>query len=106
MSDTFDLVSHLARQHAFSQATFGPGERTEGVLRHLEKEIDEARKNPHDLMERIDIIILGFDGALREGFTPQEIVDGLVAKQTENEGREWPDWRLSDPDQPIEHVRG
>ena len=38
-----DLVAHLTRQAAFSRATFGPGPRTEGVLDHITKEVEEVR---------------------------------------------------------------
>lgn len=31
---------------------------------------------------------------------------GIVAKQTKNEGRTWPDWRSAAPGKAIEHVRG
>ena len=37
-----DLIAHLTRQGAFSLATFGP--RTEGVLKHIESEIEEVRR--------------------------------------------------------------
>ena len=33
-----DLIAHLTRQGAFGRATFGPGPRTEGVLKHIESE--------------------------------------------------------------------
>ncbi|MFC5760561.1 hypothetical protein [Rhizobium sp. GCM10022189] len=46
-----------------------------------------------------------FDGALRDGRQPEEIIDLIVAKQTKNEGRVWPDWRLFGEDQAIEHNR-
>lgn len=29
----------------------------------------------------------------------------IVAKQTKNEGRVWPDWRTADPNAAIEHDR-
>ena len=103
--DTFDLQEHLKRQLKFSLETFGPGPRTAGVIDHMRKEIKEIEENPHDLEERIDLIILAFDGALREGFTPLEIIDMLVYKQTKNENRKWPDWRTTSEDRAIEHVR-
>ena len=39
-----DLIAHLTRQGAFGRATFGPGPRTEGVLKHIESEIEEVRR--------------------------------------------------------------
>lgn len=101
----FDLVAHLERQREFSLTTFGPGARTEGVTDHISKELNEIRAKPDDLEEWIDVIILGFDGAWRTGATSEQIVAALVAKQTKNEGRQWPDWRTADPDKAVEHVR-
>ncbi|UUV43243.1 MazG-like nucleotide pyrophosphohydrolase [Rhodobacter phage RcCWillis] len=66
-----DLVAHLTRQAAFGRATFGPGPRTEGVLKHIETEIEEVRKADaaEDLDELVkewtDIAILGLDGLIR-----------------------------------------
>lgn len=98
-------ADHLERQLAFSLATFGPGERTEGVIDHIRKELFEVEENPDDISEWADLVILSFDGALRRGFTPQEILDTVNHKQGINEKRKWPDWRTSDPTKAIEHVR-
>jgi hypothetical protein len=100
----FDLVAHLDRQHTFSERTFGPGERTEGVLKHICEEILEVASNPHDVTEWIDIVILAFDGALRMGFSPWQIANALAAKQAKNEARKWPDWRTAEPGKPIGHI--
>jgi hypothetical protein len=101
----FDLVAHLERQRAFSLKTFGPGARTKGVTDHIAKELDEIRADPSDISEWVDVIILGFDGAWRAGWEPKDIVAAIVAKQTKNEARVWPDWRTADPDKAIEHDR-
>lgn len=99
-------AAHIERQREFSLRTFGPGPRTAGVLDHIAKELDEIRKAPTDLSEWADIIILALDGAHRTGAEPQDIIDAIVAKQTKNEARDWPDWRTQDPDKAIEHHRG
>jgi hypothetical protein len=101
----FNLALHLGRQRNFSFRTFGPGARTKGVLDHIRKETVEVEKSPLDLEEWIDLIILSFDGALRAGHEPGQIVERLLYKQTKNEGRKWPDWRTADPDKAIEHDR-
>lgn len=98
-------ASHLERQREFSLKTFGPGARTNGVLDHIAKELNEIREAPEDISEWVDVIILAFDGAWRAGWEPQQIIDAIVAKQSKNEQREWPDWRTADPDKAIEHVR-
>ena len=102
----FDFADHLQRQRAFSERTFGPGARAKGVVAHIRKELLEIEAAPDDLGEWIDVAILALDGAWRTGATPQQIIDALVAKQTKNEGRTWPDWRAMDPDGAIEHDRG
>lgn len=100
----FDLEQHLHRQRKFSMETFGPGMRTLGVTDHIQKELDEIRAKPNDLEEWIDVVILALDGAHRTGAEPKEIVEALVAKQTKNEARNWPDWRNSDPNKAITHL--
>jgi len=103
---SFDFAAHLARQAEFSARTFGPGIRTAGVCDHIRKELLEIEAAPGDLSEWVDVIILALDGAWRAGGSPEQIIEAIVAKQTKNEGRTWPDWRTSDPNKAIEHVRG
>lgn len=97
-------AQHLRRQAAWSRLTFGPGPRVAGILAHIRKELEEVEANPTDLTEWADVVILALDGAWRAGGEPQQIIDTIRAKQTENEARTWPDWRTADPDAPIEHV--
>ena len=101
----FDLEAHLTRQREFSLKTFGPGARTHGVVDHIRKELAEIEADPSDIMEWVDVVILAFDGARRAGWEPSEIIKAIVAKQTKNEGRTWPDWRTMREDQAIEHDR-
>ena len=97
-------AGHLERQKAFSQETFGPGSRLAGVLDHIRKELVEVEVEPGDMSEWADVVILAFDGALRQGHDPQALLDAILAKQVRNERRVWPDWRTADPDKAIEHV--
>jgi hypothetical protein len=97
------LETWLDRHIAWSAATFGPGPRTMGILRHIEKELAEIEKNPLDLFEWIDVIILALDGAWRHGHMPSEIVGALFAKQAINFSRDWPP--PGPEDQPSEHLR-
>jgi hypothetical protein len=101
----FDFEAHIVRQIEFSARTFGPGARTSGVIDHIRKELSEIEADPSDIYEWIDVIILGLDGAWRAGFTPSQIVEALVAKQSKNEARDWPDWRTVPMDKAIEHNR-
>lgn len=101
----FDLVAHLRRQAEFSARTFGPGRRIEGVTDHIAKELIEVRDSGGDLAEWIDVLILALDGCWRTGASPEQIVCELLAKQTKNEGRTWPDWRTAPAGKAIEHDR-
>ncbi len=101
----FDILAHLKRQAEFSAKTFGPGARVEGVTDHIAKELREVRESGGDLTEWVDVIILAFDGAWRSGASPAQIIDAMVAKQTKNEGRKWPDWRTAPAGKAIEHDR-
>lgn len=98
-------AAHLNRQREFSERTFGPGSRTEGVIDHIRKELKEIEAAPHDLGEWVDVIILALDGAWRSGHGPQQIIDAIVAKQARNERRVWPNWRSATPGKAIEHDR-
>lgn len=104
-SGTFDLITHLRRQIKFSEETFGPGPRAEGIIDHIRKELKEIKKEPTDLEEWIDVVLLAFDGAWREGHTSENIAACLEYKQTKNERREWPDWRTAKSGKAIEHIR-
>ena len=102
----FDLLKHLHRQRAFSEKTFGPGERSTAIIDHIRKELREIEAAPFDLEEWIDVVLLAFDGAWRSGHSPEEIALALAAKQAKNEARRWPDWRTVEPGKAIEHERG
>lgn len=101
----YDLVEHLERQEAFSLRTFGPGERTDGLIDHITKELAEIKENPHDLEEWVDVTLLALDGAWRAGHSPEEICAVINDKLERNMARTWPDWRTADPGKAIEHVR-
>lgn len=103
--DDFSLFLHLHRQMAWSKKTFGPGDRTAGIVDHIRKELAEIEVDPSDTSEWIDLVILAFDGAWRNGASPSDIVAALEAKQSKNEIRRWPDWRTVDVGKAIEHIR-
>ena len=96
---------YLDRQRKWSEETFGPYPRMKGVIDHIKKELKEIEESDNDLSEWVDIIVLGFDGALGTGASSQEILDALHAKMTVNFARHWPDWRTVDRDKAIEHDR-
>lgn len=100
-----DLIKHLKNQREFSEATFGPGARDNGIIDHIRKELIEIEAAPGDLEEWVDVVLLALDGAWRSGHTPEQIAEAIQAKQAKNENRDWPDWRTVEPGKAIEHVR-
>ncbi len=112
-----DFEAHLIRQMVFSRATFGPGQRTAGVIDHITKELREVAEARGAPAEWVDVVILALDGLTRAiwagnhyRITADEAaemaVEEIRAKQAKNERRDWPDWRTMSQDRAIEHVRG
>jgi hypothetical protein len=98
------VIDYIQRYINWSAEAFGWGAKTEGICKHIEKEVNEIREAPKDLMEWIDVIILGIDGAWRAGNSADSIWEALKAKQRINQGRKWP---TNIPNnEPIEHIRG
>lgn len=105
-----DMLDFFERQQDWSYETFGP--RTfkgpKGPLDHLKKEAIEAHDetDPEKQKEEIiDCLFLVFDAAHRAGMSYAEMSRVAMAKLKKNQARTWPDWRGTDPDKAIEHVR-
>ena len=101
----FDLITHLKRQMAFSEKTFGPGNRALGICDHIRKELVEIEAAPWDLKEWMDVVTLALDGAWRSGASAEQIAAALKATLDKNEARTWPDWRNLSDKVAIEHDR-
>lgn len=97
------MDEYLEQQQIWSEATFGPGKRTLGITKHIQKEIAEVIENPHDLSEWVDVMILAMDGYWRHGGTPETIMKDLIAKQAKNFSRQYAP-PVSE-DEPSEHIR-
>lgn len=93
---------YINRHIQWSVSTFGKGRRTEGLCKHITKELEEIRQSPDDLMEWIDVIILALDGAWRTGHNTLEIINALIQKQAINFDRKW---TRANEDEPTEHER-
>lgn len=98
----FVIETYLRRQQIWSKRTFGEGQRTEGITKHIEKELAEIRRRPQNLIEWIDVVILALDGYWRHGGKPDAIMDYLQAKQNVNFARAWPP---AADGEPSEHDR-
>lgn len=105
---TFYLIQWLNAHRFWSETTFGPGDRHEGIVKHLRKELEEILAcQGKDAKEWCDVIILGFDGLWRShpDSKSEDLIQHLVEKQRINFARAWPDWRTRATNEPIEHVR-
>lgn len=100
-----DILSYFERQIAWSRETFGPALRTKGVIDHIKKELLEIERDPRDLSEWVDVVILAMDGFWRHGGKASDLLPALLEKQRKNMARTWPDWRTMSEDQAIEHDR-
>lgn len=104
MNSIFNFLSDLAR---WSEKTFKPGRRTKGLIKHIEKELDEVRNAPNDYQraeEWVDIAMLALDGAIRSlNGCPAMAEDVLRRKFLAVQLREWPE--QTSEDEPCEHVR-
>lgn len=97
------LENYLLRQEEWSAKTFGRGCRTEGLIQHIQKELEEIRKEPHDLKEWVDVMILALDGFWRHGGNPLDILVQLYEKQDVNFARKWP--TPTSESVAVEHIR-
>ncbi|TPG60144.1 dATP/dGTP pyrophosphohydrolase domain-containing protein [Ewingella americana] len=101
----FSLEEFIEDKKEFSIKAFGPDYSSNRILDHIIKEVAEARKHPKDVMEWIDIIHLGLDGAWRSGTKTEHIINALESKLELLKMRDYPDWRTADENKPIEHIR-
>ena len=91
--------------YEWSKQAYGPGMRTEGICKHIEKELAEVRKDPTDPEEWVDIILLALNGIQRLDIGGEKILDWFFMKVDKNVARKWPDWRTMDENVPIEHKK-
>ena len=85
--------------------TYGPGERLTGTIEHIKEELTEIEKEPHDIVEWVDVIMLAMNGALRHGHEPQDIIDAFFKKLEKNKARKWQNWQEVPEGQPIKHIK-
>lgn len=106
-----DFKKLLGDQRDWSWNTFGApvlgaDDNHVGVLAHARKEIAEIENvKGQDLEEWIDGLILFTDGAMRCGFTPQNIIEMWEFKNAKNVERKWPPIGSVPRGQPVEHIR-
>jgi hypothetical protein len=97
-----DIEAFLNEKNEWSLKTFGEGERTEGIIAHIESELVEVRETPRDVYEWVDIIFLAMDGAYRNGFEAQDLIYAMEKKHEINKTRSWP---VAEPDKPSFHTK-
>lgn len=93
-TSTFSLAAFFDEKKEWSLKTFGPGDRYTGVVEHIRSELKEIERNPSDLVEWVDVVLLAMDGAWRSARADgKAFTAALSAKQEKNVCRKWPDWR-------------
>lgn len=114
-----NMTTYMRVQADFSTKTFGPyGEaRSQGILDHARKEIEEIVADPMDVEEWCDLAILAFDGALsavmQNGMVSEgdhvlaaSLVNGqMLIKQRKNFARQWPARADQVAGKAVEHIR-
>ena len=109
-----NIRTYMKKQALWSNKTFGPGPRAEGICKHIEKELAEVRAEPYSPEEWADIAILALDGMWRcHVYGPTvpyniesaaDIVERtMLLKQDENRARKWPP--PGPQDSANEHIR-
>ncbi|WP_457939344.1 dATP/dGTP pyrophosphohydrolase domain-containing protein [Mesorhizobium sp. 10J20-29] len=93
----------VEKHRNWSYATFGSGRQTTGLIRHIQKELEEIRQSPDDLSEWVDVMLLALDGYLRHGGTVENALRDMQAKQDKNLARRWV--AATDESTPVEHNR-
>jgi hypothetical protein len=126
MNNNRTLIDHLTRQIVFSKGTFGINNRLNGLLDHISKELIEIKTEIDNCQNKsgqekisnefVDVVILALDGLWRSvqleyPYLRTDDIANISAsyifdKQNKNENRVWPDWRTTDSNKAIEHVRG
>lgn len=104
------LLQLLAGQYQFILKTFGE-QALSGVKAHLEKELQEVKANPSDVMEWADCFLLSIGGAMRAGEGAEQVneylrdvcsqpkahphaiqIDDLLEEVVEMDASRWQDW--------------
>jgi hypothetical protein len=73
----------------WSDSVFGKRKDVTSLLNHLKEEIGELQKEPDDLMEYADCLMLLIDSARIRGFSVTELYCAMVRKLEINKTREW-----------------
>lgn len=78
------LVDLLRAHGEWAERSFGTTVdkplRAEGIVKHIEKELGEIRKDPTDVVEWVDVAFLAFDGARRMGGSVEAVVEAFERK--------------------------
>jgi len=110
---TFETV--YRQTYDWQKKTFGPHNKSIGIVDYIRKELVEIEENPNDLEEWIDLMFLSFGGAAdtvkyhHPKLSTEEIVSVVLSafkfKLKKNKARNWPDWRTAEPGKAIEHIK-
>jgi Protein of unknown function (DUF550) len=96
-----DLQTLQREQGAWAEKTF-PRQPVESKIKHLQREVAELLKKPHDPSELADCLLLVLDIARRGRMTTGQLIEAAAAKLEINKLREW---GPPDAEGVCEHVR-
>ncbi len=99
-----NLGRYATEKMVWSKRTFGEGARTRGLLEHLRDEVNEVEKDPYDLTEWIDIMMLAIDGYWRHGGKNYRLMNDLWKKFEICKMRVYP--TPVGPEDMSQHIRG
>ena len=91
-------------KYQWSLETFGTAQRAEGIVADIRSELLEVLAKPDDITQWVDVILLALDGMSRQGFSGEEIINAIIAKQKINTTRKWSVTK-PEADQPTFHIK-
>jgi|GEM_PF-5127111 predicted house-cleaning noncanonical NTP pyrophosphatase (MazG superfamily) len=98
----FTLLHLQNEQGAWSDVVM-KGQPIKAKIRHLMREVREMLKDPKDLVEHADVLLLLLDINRLCGFTADQLMLAASAKLAVNKARKW---NPPDKDGCITHVKG
>lgn len=97
-----DINKWTEFQNEFSEWAFETfkGQKIDGKLKHMKKEIDEIIENPDDIIEWADVMLLFLNASKQQGLDMDQILDACKEKFEIIKKREWQE---PDEDGTIQH---
>lgn len=109
------MLDTLTRIVRWQWQTFGQADRRQGIIDHIKKELVEVQNFTNDPEEWVDLWFMATHGLwqtlsqMYPGYGSEQLaqlmLQGIEAKASKNEARNWPDRASQDPNKAVEHIR-